>query len=241
MYTCYFFPFWMSCYYGNDNILEKGTIFYGKMFPSDQSKWRFQHPCNSYNNKPGISVNPANGTHLKNMSMNGTSSVYETFNTHVYISLSNLISILHTNSHFSSLYCCSDFFITIISTYRSPLLASLFAPRLSLSGCRSHVPYNSLSPQLWLCKLLPLLSLAYYCIDGCSPPDTHTFVTLYKVKRSMKRLLICKWASVKDRDSPLSETPHCSRVVKMRLIWTLNKRCSLVRMHTSGLFWCSQL
>lgn len=91
------------------------------------------------------------------------------------------------------------FHLSLSSSVRS------FGARLSLSGRRSHAPYNSLPALLWLCKSLPFSPALLLVIAPLAFPSH--FVTLYKVKRSMKTLLICKWAPVKDGDSPLSETP----------------------------------
>lgn len=110
-----------------------------------------------------------------------------------------------TQIPFFPLYCCSLFFITIVSTYRSPPawahLAHVSA-RQDAAATRRIIHcqrcYDFVRLYLFfLALLLVIAPLAF---------PSH-FVTLYKVKRSMKTLLICKWATVKDTDSPLSETP----------------------------------
>lgn len=168
----------------------------------------------------------------------------------------SLTLVLASHSPFPRrLYCCSFFFTTIISTYRSPPafahLARVSAHRDAaatrrLIHCQCCYDFVSLS---YPPHPPPPNSPACYCTDCCPPPPTPPhplhFVTLYKVKRSMKTLLICKWVSVKDRDASLSETPRCARVVKVRLIWTLNKRgsvcargvCSVVLVFAAVAVW----
>lgn len=151
------------------------------------------------------------------------------FNTH-----SSVLFPFCTQIHFFPLYCYSLFFITIISTYRFPPACAHLAhvsARQDAAATRHIIHcqrcYDFVSSYLFLPALLRVIAPMAF------PPY---FVTLYKVKRSMKTLLICKWVSVKDRDLPLSETPRCASVVEVRLIWTLNKQRSPMKMCASGLF-----